>query len=104
MDETSPSTGLTFKHGLWLGLIPSPYGAIELVLGGTREAPDEHELAAVQAFMPHAGDTVKRLRRKMRFWFLWRPVRLAVNNEHRVGIQFQHRLFKRRELLFADES
>jgi hypothetical protein len=99
----SASAGLTFVGGLWLGAVPSRYGMIELVLAGTPEAPDEQHLAAIQAFMPHASETIERLRRRFALPFLWHPVRLAPNNQNRVGVQFQRRIFSRREILFADE-
>jgi hypothetical protein len=35
---------------------------------------------------------------------LWRPIRLTVNDQGRLGIQFKHRLTgKQNVLLFADE-
>jgi len=98
------SSGLIYSHGLWLGAVPSRYGPIELILDGTLESPKEQHVAAIQAFMPHAGEVVERLRRRLPLSFLWRPVRFAVNNENRVGVQFQHRISKRKELFFADET
>lgn len=97
------SSGLTYMHGLWLGAVPSRYGPIELVLDGTPESPNEQHVAAIQAFMPQAGEIIEGLRRRLPLSFLWRPVRLAPNNKNRVGVQFQQRIFNRRELLFADE-
>jgi hypothetical protein len=76
---------------------------IELVLDGTPESPTEQCLAAIQAFLLDSGEKTERPRRKLRFSFLWRPVRLAPNSQNRVGVQFQHRILNRREMLFADE-
>lgn len=104
MNEISASAKLTYSHGLWLGSIPSRHGMIELVLSGTPDSPNEDQLAAIQAFLLHAGENTAKLRRKLRFSLLWRPVRLTVNNENRVGVQFQHRIFNRREILFADQD
>lgn len=104
MNHVPASSGLIYSNGLWLGAVPSRYGAIELVLDGTPESPNEQQVAAIRAFMPHAGETIERLRRRLPLSFLWRPVRLAPNNENRVGVQFQHRIFNRRELLFDDEG
>jgi len=53
--------------------------------------------------MPNALETIGRLRGRLSFSFLWDPVRITVNNQNRVGVQFQRRLFSRREILFADE-
>ncbi len=92
-------------NGLWVGTIPAQnrYGSMELVLGGTAEAPNAEEIAAIQAFMPKAWETIGRLHRRFFFPFLWDPVRIAVNNQNRVGVQFQRRFFHRGEILFADE-
>ena len=98
------STTLHYAHGLWLGTVPTRFGLIELVLDGTEDAPCQGHLNVVQQFMPNADATIERLRRCLPWSFLWRPIRLAPNNENRLGIQFQHRVFNRRELLFADEQ
>jgi len=92
-------------NGLWVGTIPAPnrYGSMELVLGGTAEAPKAEHVAAIEAFMPNALETIGRLRGRLSFSFLWDPVRIAVNNQNRVGVQFQRRFFPRLEILFADE-
>ena len=35
---------------------------------------------------------------------LWRPIRFAVNNQGRLGLQFRHRLTGKQEgIFFADE-
>jgi len=98
------ASSLVFAHGLWLGTVASPFGPIELVVGGSKDAPNEQHIAALTEFLPRAGDIVHRLRRKLPLPFLWRPVRLAPNDQNRVGVQFQHRLLNRRQLLFADEA
>ena len=93
------------EDGLWVIRIPAPnrYGSMELVLDGTAEAPKAEHIAAIQAFMPNALETIGRLHGRLSFSFLWDPVRITVNNQNRVGVQFQRRLFSRREILFADE-
>jgi hypothetical protein len=95
---------LVYSHGLWLGTVPTRYGEVELVLDGTPDTPAQQQVAAIQAFMPQAGEMIHRLRRRLPVPFLWRPVRLAPNDKNQVGVQFQHRIFNRRELLFADDT
>jgi hypothetical protein len=95
---------LTYVNGLWLGAVPSPYGPIEIVLDGTPQAPDENMVAAIQTFMTHVGEIIERLRHRLPIAFLWKPVRLAVNNKNRVGVQFQHRILNRRKLLFVEDD
>src|SRR5262249_28609588 len=67
-------TGLRYMNGLWLGAIPSPYGMIEIVLDATPQAPKENMVAAIQEFMPMAGQIIEGLRHKLPIAFLWRPV------------------------------
>jgi hypothetical protein len=102
MDDSEGSAGLVFANGLWIGTVPSVYGDIELVLEGAPDAPKASHVEAIKGFMPKAGETIERLRRRLPLSFLWRPIRLAPNNQDRVGVQFQRRLFSRREILFAD--
>src|SRR5262245_9764632 len=97
------TSALQFVDGIWFGTIPSRYGEVEIILGGTPEAPDDKEVAALKAFLTSAGETVERLRGRLPLSFLWRPIRLAVNDQHRVGVQFQRRIIPGRVLLFADE-
>jgi hypothetical protein len=100
-----PSTmRLMFIDGLWLGRIPSSYGDLELIMGGDASGPQDEQRAAVDAFLQRAETIIERLRRKLSLPFLWRPIRIAPNNQGRVGVQFQHRVMNRRELLFADEA
>src|SRR5262245_5684446 len=82
-------------NGLWVGTIPAPnrYGSMELVLGGTAEAPKAEHIAAIKAFMPNALETIGRLRGRLSFSFLWDPVRITVNTQNRVGVQFRCCLF-----------
>jgi hypothetical protein len=67
--------------------VPSRYGEIELVLDGTPESPNEQHVAAIQAFIPHAGETIERLRRCFRFLFF--------------GVQFVSPRTSRTELAFS---
>jgi hypothetical protein len=92
-------------NGLWTGTIQAPnrYGSIELLLDGTAGAPGPEYISAIQAIMPSAWVTIGRLRGRLSFSFLWDPVRIAVNNQNRVGVQFQCRFFSRKEILFAGE-
>ena len=103
-DQIDASSNLQFHDGVWLGVIPSAHGPLELVLDGTDSAPDGQHVAAIQRFMPTAHDTIERLRRRLPLAFLWRPVRLAVNQQNRVGVQFQRRIVTAMRLLFADEA
>jgi len=105
MDSEIPTLELQFVRDLWLGTLDTPFGIIELVVSGTPEAPNPAKLAALEAFLPTAVATIDRLRRKLSFRFLWHPIRLAVNNQNRVGVQFRNRLTGAQDqFLFADDA
>jgi hypothetical protein len=103
--KTDPAAfRLQFVQGLWLGRLETRFGPIELILEGTLEAPDPAQQAALEAFLPTAVATIERLRRKLACGFLYRPIRLAVNTQNRVGVQFRNRLTgNQSQLLFAEE-
>ena len=81
-----------YAHGVWLAEIQTPFGQMQVMVGGTKDAPDEADLAALEQFLPDAGMRIRTLRKKLRWGFMYRPIRLAMNMEHRVGVQFRHRL------------
>jgi hypothetical protein len=92
---------LSFVRGVWVGTVNTDFGTIELVLNGTADGPRPEQIEAVQAFMRRANATIADVRKQLRFPVLWKPIRLAPNSECRVGIQFQHRIFNRQEMLFS---
>jgi hypothetical protein len=104
MNPETATLRLQFVEGIWLGGLDTPDGIIEVLLDGTPEAPDRSQAAALQAFLPTVGATIKRLRRKLPFAFLYHPIRFAVNDQNRVGVQFRNRFTgSQTEVLFADE-
>ena len=93
------------QHGsLWVAHVPTSYGHMELLCGegGT---PDERILALVERFLDSAIDHIAAVRRNVfAIPILWRPIRFAVNNEGRLGLQFRHRITGRQEgMSFADD-
>ena len=75
------------------------------LLCGEGDAPDESTLALVVQFL--SGDTnhIAVIRKKVfNIPFFWRPIRFAVNEEGRLGLQFKHRITGRQDgIYFADE-
>jgi len=90
-------------HGIWIGRMASPIGLIEVIVDGTPEQPDVVQLQALQAFLPQAASRVVTLRRRLSLSFLYSPIRIAVNRENRVGVQYRNRLTGSRILLMSDE-
>ncbi len=83
---------LRFESGVWLGAVATRFGVLEVVVGGSQSAPDQSQHDALGRFQSALDDNIRRIRGEIRFSFLWRPIRIAVNNENRVGVQFRNRI------------
>lgn len=82
---------LANRKGLWFGEIPSKsYDTLEAVLDGTKDAPDPVQAEALRRFTHNIDDNVNKLRKRLLFSFLFRPVRLAPNKRGKVGVQFRN--------------
>jgi hypothetical protein len=94
---------LNCRKGLWYGEIPSPaFGTLEAVLDGTKESPDALQAEALRRFTKNIDANVKKLRSRLYFSFLFRPVRLAPNKRGRVGVQFRNILTGDRQKLVVE--
>jgi hypothetical protein len=83
---------LRYAHGLWLGAVSSRFGLVEVLFGGSVNQPDEQDIAAFRRFSVALDENIAKLRKQIGCSFLYRPIRIAVNNEKRVGVQFQNRI------------
>ena len=83
---------LRFESGVWIGTLSTRFGVLEVVVGGSQSAPDQSQLDALRRFQSSLDDNIRQLWGEIRFSFLWRPIRLGVNNENRVGVQFRNRI------------
>jgi hypothetical protein len=91
------------RGGVWVAAMPTRYGIVELMVDGTPEKPDERQTAALVPFLARATEITETQRRKLRFGFLYRLIRVAVNQEGRVGLQFRNRLTGSQPLLLVDD-
>lgn len=89
---------------LWIGHLATSYGHMELLSGEGAE-PNLKVLLLVERFLEASADYLAAVRRStFKIPILWRPIRLAVNDEGRLGVQFKHRLTgKQAGMFFADE-
>jgi hypothetical protein len=94
---------LRWEHGLWLGLVGSRYGLVEAILNGTPQAPKDADVTSFCRFVERVDENIAALRRRVRFGFLYQPIRIAVNNESRVGVQFRHRLTGKQGVLILED-
>lgn len=89
---------------LWIADLRTRYGRMEYLCGQADE-PDIRSLLFLEAFMSDGIDHIGEVRASaVSIPMLWRPIRLAVNNEGRMGLQFMNRMTgKQIGMFFADE-
>lgn len=99
-----PSTPIYRQRGLWIAHLPTSFGSVEL-LCGEGDTPDLQEIKLAEQFLNATEDRLVTVRRSVfALPWLWRPIRLAVNDEGRLGIQFRNRMTgSQRGMFFADE-
>jgi len=99
-----PVIKIVRSHGLWIAHLPTAYGHMEL-LCGAKDAPDLPLLVLIEKFLGDSTDHIGEVRRSaFQLPRFWRPIRFAINNEGRLGIQFKHRITGRQiGMFFADE-
>ena len=82
---------VSHRRGLWFAEIPSKdYGTLEAVLDGSKDTPDPMQAEALRRFTKDIDKNVNKLRKRLMFSFLFRPVRLAPNKKGKVGVQFRN--------------
>lgn len=94
-----------FQRGnLWIARVQTPYGVMEFFAGQSSQ-PDVQKLIFLETFLSSQIDHIKNIRSSVFFFpILWRPIRCAVNNEGRMGLQFKNRITgKQVGMFFADE-
>lgn len=98
--------GMQLRHegGLWLGAVSTKFGVVDVLFGGSDAAPDEKQVQAYRRFAENLDANIARLRKQIFFGFLWRPIRIAINTENRVGVQFRNRLTGNQGKLILEES
>ena len=104
MSEVDCSIRFAWADGIWIGYLPSPWGVLGVIVSGTKEAPRPAHLSALEQFLPRAGVVIPKLRARIAFSFLYRPIRIAINEQNRVGVQFRNRITGSQTVMhFADE-
>ena len=94
-----------FQSGnLWIARVQTPYGVMEFLLGEGSQ-PDVQAILFLETFLNSPIDHIKNIRSSaFSCPILWRPIRFAVNNEGRMGLQFKNRITgKQLGMYFADE-
>jgi hypothetical protein len=89
---------------LWIAHLPTPYGHMELLCGEGNE-PDIQIIKLIEQFFSSTKDHIAEVRRSaFRVPLFWRPIRFAINNEGRLGLQFKNRVTGKQDaLFFADQ-
>src|SRR5262245_35701115 len=92
-----------FVRGLWLGAVSTRSGKVEVLFSGSESAPNEAQVDAYRRFAKDLDANTARLRKEISFGFLFRPIRIAVNQDNRVGVQFLNRLTGNQGQLILDK-
>ncbi len=77
---------------LWIGDVFSGYGHHQVLLTGDNDSPDSEHVQAFSRFKKDLDKNLLEVRNKVPFGFLYRPIRIAPNNENRIGVQFKNRI------------
>jgi hypothetical protein len=106
--ERVTKIGTLVNHGgLWIGRFRNErIGAdVELLVKGDASAPDDREIEQLAGFLANAEAQFRALRRKLSFGWSYYPIRITLNQEHRLGVQFQSILpFMRRKMVMDNGS
>jgi hypothetical protein len=89
-----------FVSGVWVAMMSTRYGPVEVVVSGSERVPHPQQLDTLAKFLPRASDLTEATR-KLRFGFLYRLIRIAPNQEGRIGLQFRNRITGAQPLLFS---
>lgn len=77
---------------LWIGSLLSRFGTMQVLLDGTKDAPNADQARAFEEFAKNLHENLIEVRRRLQFRLLWRPIRIAVNDQNRVGLQFRNKI------------
>lgn len=84
--------GVSAGDELWTAPLDTSYGVVEVMVDGIEDGPDASQLEALDQFLPRATEVAEQTRRELPFSFLYRLIRIAVNRNGKVGLQYRNRL------------
>ena len=99
-----PTIKIIRDNRLWIAHLFTHFGHSEL-LCGSGDTPELRDILLTEQFLTAADDHLGQIRESaFRIPWLWRPIRFAVNDQGRLGVQFKNRVTgKQRGMFFADE-
>ena len=80
------------EEGLWIAQISTDLGSMEVMLDGDDGGPSVGHADAFQRFAQDLKDNLLQVRKQVSMGFLYSPIRIAPNNENRVGVQFKNKI------------
>lgn len=93
---------LTYR-GAWVGRFKISWRGdreMEMILDGTEKAPKAEHLAVIERFLKNPVEVIDRCYQKLGARGVGQiPVRVAVNMENQIGIQFQRLSDSKREIV-----
>jgi len=80
------------EGGLWIGQLDTDFGPMEVMLSGDSNGPSDGHADAFRRFVENLSRNLLQVRKQVRLGFLFSPIRIAPNNENRVGVQFRNKI------------
>jgi hypothetical protein len=85
-----PQIDYRFARGLWLARLKTRHGVVEVLVDGKADRPKESDVSAVNSFAVDLDQNLTCLKSRLRLSFLYHPIRIAVNRDGQVGVQFRN--------------
>jgi hypothetical protein len=67
-------------------------GNVEVLIDGSPANPDRNQVALFRRFALGLEPNLSKMRRQIRWGFMYKPVRIAVNDRLQLGVQFRNRI------------
>jgi len=83
---------LAYGGGVWQGTVASRMGKVAVLIDGTSSYPDYDQVAIFRRFVLGLDPNLSKMRQQIKWGFMYKPVRIAVNNRLQLGVQFRNRL------------
>jgi hypothetical protein len=85
--------GVDFEYGrgLWHGTVPSRMGKVEVLIDGSPSNLDGSQVGVFRRFALGLEPNLSKMRRQIKWGFLYKPVRIAINHQLQLGVQFRNR-------------
>jgi hypothetical protein len=82
----------------------SRWGPVEFIASGNEDGVYPEDIDILEDFQENAEARFMSARQQIRGGLFYRPIRVLINNEKRVGVQFQSRLWPRQRCMILESE